>query len=102
MYVDPLNKGWSNFFSFLVGFFGQLPIYLKIDVLRVRTGHSSHNNFQVNRINRFSDIDVWKLAGKTIRKKRDIIFGAPFIWQTEVACRPPRMYKYVLFNCVRN
>ena len=25
------------------------------------------------------------------RKKLVIIFGAPFIWQTEVSCRPPRM-----------
>ena len=73
------------------------PIYLKIYVQRVPTGHSSHINFQVNPINRFRNIDIGSWP-----KKNYIIFGAHFIWQTEVACRPPRMYKYVLFNCVRN
>ena len=73
------------------------PIYLKIYVQRVPTGHSSHINFQVNPINRFRNIDIGSWP-----KKNYIIFGAPFIWQTEVSCRPPRMYKYVFFNCVRN
>ena len=73
------------------------PIYLKIYVQRVPTGHSSHNNFQVNPINHFRNIDIGSWP-----KKNYIIFGAPFIWQTEVACRPPRMYKYVFFNCVHN
>ena len=53
--VDPLNKGWSNFFSFLVVFFRPTsdvnisetgyPIYLKINVRRVASGDSLHFNF---------------------------------------------------------
>ena len=45
------------------------PIYLKIKVQRVLTSHSLYSNFQVNRINRFRDIDVGSWPKKLLKSK---------------------------------
>ena len=54
------------------------PIYLKIEVQRVPTSHSSHINIQVNRITRFRDIDVGSWPKKTK------FFGPPFIYRVNI------------------
>ena len=71
-------KGGQKTIAFLCRFFRPTsdvnisktvyPIYLKIKVQRVPTSHSSHINFQVNRITRFRDIDVGSWPKKSTKK----------------------------------
>ena len=82
-------KGGQKMIAFLCRFFRPTsdvnisktvyPIYLKIKVQRVPTSHSSHINFQVNRITRFRDIDVGSWPKKKLLKKLNFFDHPLFI-----------------------
>ena len=85
-------KGGQKTIAFLCRFFRPTsdvnisktvyPIYLKIKVHRVPTSHSSHINFQVNRITLFRDIDVGSWPKKTTKKLKK--FDHPFIYRVNI------------------